>query len=117
MAQSTSEQPKDKLTELLSGLGIENASDEDVKGLIHSITGYEDIETKTNINRQQLTSISRAIWFAKRYGVKPLDDYTRRIMLRLLVSIERGGRNDIRDALSNVFRFNLEKQKNETVKV
>jgi hypothetical protein len=105
---------KDTLSALLD---IDTESDENVNHLVNELTTSNNIETKTNINRVDIIRISKAIHFSRRYGIKPLDVYTRKVMLRLLVSVDRAGRKDIVDALSNVFRFNLEKQRAENVKI
>jgi hypothetical protein len=105
---------KDALSALLD---IDTESDENVNHLVNELTTANNIETKTNVSRIDIIRISKAIHFSRRYGIKPLDVYTRKVMLRLLVSVDRAGRKDIVDALSNVFRFNLEKQKAESVKV
>lgn len=107
-------EPKDKLSEILN---IDTESDENINHLVAELTTSNNIETKTNVSRQDVIRISKAISYARRYGIKPLDVYTRKVMLRINVSIDRGGRTDIVDALGNVFRFRLEKQKSENVKV
>lgn len=108
------ETAQDKIGKLLS---IDTAEDENVKGLVGELTNSVNIETKTDLNPNQIVVMSRAIWFARRYGIQPLDMYCRRVMMKVLVSKGRGGRKDIVDALSNVFRFAIEKQRNEQVKV
>jgi hypothetical protein len=105
---------KDKLAALLN---IDTESDENVKNLVTELTTSSNIETKTNVTRADVIRISKAISYARRYGVKPLDIYTRKVMLRILVSVDRAGRKDIVDALAGVFRWNLEKQQSENVKV
>lgn len=105
---------KDKLSELLN---IGEASDENITALINELKNAQDIETKTNVSRGDIMRITKAISYARRYGVDVLDVYTRDILLRLLVSIDRGGRKDIVEALSAVFRFNLEKSSGQNVKV
>lgn len=111
----SSEPPtQDKITQLLN---VDTAEDENVKSLVAHLTNSLDIETKTDVNANQIVVMTRAIWFARRYGIKPLDVYTRKTMLKLLVSKGRGGRSDIINALTGVFGFALNRQKNEQVKV
>jgi hypothetical protein len=111
---SSGEVTQDKITQLLN---VDTAEDENVKSLVGELTNSKNIETKTAITRQQVVVISRAIWYAKRYGNKPLDIYTRKVMLKLNVSIDRGGRSDLTTALTGVFGFALNRQKNDSVKV
>lgn len=99
------------------GMDISGSDDAEIKSLTSELTSALNIETKTNITQNQAIVVSRAIWYARRYGSKSLDLYTRKVLLRILVSVKRGGRDDIVNALANVFRFNLEKQKAESVKV
>ena len=108
------QQTQDKITQLLN---VDTAEDENVKSLVSELTTSSNIETKTSITRNQVVVISRAIWYAKRYGITTLDIYTRKVMLKLNVSIDRGGRSDLTTALTGVFGFALNKQKNEQVKV
>ena len=111
---STEQPTQDKISQLLN---VDTAEDENVKSLVAELTNSMNIETKTDINQQQIIVITRAIWFAKRYDIQPLDDYTRKTMLKLLVSKNRGGRADLVNALQSVFGFALNRQKNEQVKV
>jgi hypothetical protein len=107
---------RDNLSTIL-GMDVANADDANVSGLVNELTGVSNIETKTDLNPNQMVVMTRAIWFAKQYWIRSLDIYTRKVMLKLLVSKGRGGRKDIIDALIGVFRFSLEKQRSESVKV
>jgi len=111
---SNDSQTQDKISQLLN---VDTAEDENVKSLVGELTNSKNIETKTAITIQQVVVISRAIWYSKQYGVKSLDVYTRKVMLKLNVSINRGGRSDITTALTGVFGFAMNKGKNEPVKV
>lgn len=111
---STEQPTQDKISQLLN---VDTAEDENVKSLVGELTNSRNIETKTSITRQQVVVISRAIWYSKQYGIKSLDIYTRKVMLKLNVSIDRGGRTDLTTALTGVFGFALNRQKNEQVKV
>ena len=111
----TDEPPqRDKIAQLLA---IDTAQDENVTNLTKELTSAINIETKTDLSEKQMVPMSKAIWYAKRYDIQPLDLYTRKIMLKIRVSKDRGGRKDILEGLTGVFRFSLEKQRNETVKV
>jgi len=105
---------KDKITQLLS---IDTAEDENIKTLVSELTNSNNIETKTDLNIHQITVITDAIWFAKRYGIQALDLYVRKVELKLLVSKDRGGRTDLTTSLLGVFGWNLKKQENQNVKV
>jgi hypothetical protein len=87
MSQAEAQQTQDKISQLLN---IDTAEDENVKSLVNELTNVNNIETKTDLNQNQIVVMSRAIWFAKRYGVEPLDVYTRKVMLKLAVSKNRG---------------------------
>lgn len=114
MSAQEAAQTQDKISQLLS---IDTAEDENVKSLVSELTNSNNIETKTSVNRNQVVVITRAIWYSRRYGIKTLDMYTRKVMLKLNVSIDRGGRTDLTTALTGVFGFALNRQKNEQVKV
>jgi hypothetical protein len=108
------EQSKDKLSQMLS---VDTESDENVRGLVQELTNVNNIETKTDLTPNQIVVMSRAIWFARRYGIDSLDLYTRKVMLKLAVSKGRGGRADIVNALTGVFQHAIARQKSESVKV
>lgn len=116
MVQVMSEEipQRDKIAQLLS---IDTAQDENVTNLTRELTSSVNIETKTDLSEKQIIPISKAIWYARRYNITPLDLYTRKIVLKIRVSKDRGGRKDILEGLVGVFRFSLEKQKSESVKV
>ena len=114
MSAQEATQTQDKISQLLN---VDTAEDENVKSLVKELTTADNIETKTSITRNQVVVLSRAIWYAKRYGVTTLDIYTRKVMLKLNVSIDRQGRNDLTTALTGVFGFALHREKNEQVKV
>ena len=105
---------QDRISQVLS---IDTADDKQVASLVNELTGVNNIETKTDLSPNQIIAISKAIWFARRYNIEPLDLYVRKVMLKILVSKNRGGRHDIIEALVGVFRFGLEKAKAESVKV
>lgn len=102
---------------LEQALSVGEGGEENVNNLIKELTTDTNIEAKTDLNANQITAISRALWFAKRYHCTELDNFVKLALMKVLISKDRGGRKEIVQSLIGVFRYNLAQSQAERVEL
>lgn len=94
-----------------------DSNEDNINSLITELTSDTNIEAKTDLNPNQIIAIARALWFAKRYNSKALNDFVKLALMKVLISKGRGGRKELVDSLIGVFRYDLAKSSAERVEL
>ena len=91
-------------------------SDDSMQKVLLELTNSNNLETKSELDVNQIKAFARAAWFADYYesdSLKILITY----LLKFTVSKDRGGRKELVDALKGTWAYQLAKQKNEKIEV
>jgi len=114
--QTQKRKPNTLETALHSAKADENVS----KVITHLITTDSDLESKTELSLNQILTMGRGVWYAKRYGSRALASFDEddninggliAYILRFMVSKDRKGRSELVDALKGAFVYEAEKSK------
>lgn len=115
--QQLAEEQKAK-QDIKSVLGIDDNSsnNDDIHRLVSELINDNNIEGKTDLNSNQIVAVARASWYAERYDSENLRIIIRYI-LKYLQSKDRKGRLELKEAITGMFRYELEKSKSEKVEI